>query len=93
MCTNQKIPVNSNTIDLIVQQAYGVPYQFLNYAEASHLGPYEYLIDGVLSEPEKEIAEKLKAGFISYECGKSVMNLLCSDGHIVPGFYVVRIVW
>lgn len=84
----EAIQVNSVDVDDLVRRAYDVPFSASAYYDEESYSEVVQ-VDGVLDDREEKISEN----FLRGKNGDNVvvMNMLCRDGWIDPGTYIIEI--
>lgn len=95
--------IDYHVIDEIVHQYYGVggsenkyypAYEFVAIQECSNDSCHEFDVDGVLDTCTKESAVEFREnGNPGNLSNYDILNILCKDGWLEPGTYLVKVCW
>ena len=79
----------------MVFSLYGLEnYCFIAAQECGNDTTHEFQVTGKLDEWSAKEAAKIRAGKpAKYLSNDTLMNMLCEDGYLEPGTYLVKVCW
>jgi hypothetical protein len=82
-------------IDSIVWQFYGIDeYEFAAVEDCKNNTCHEFTVDGDFDDSLKDdVANFRRTGEHGNLTNKDVLNVLCQDGWLDPGVYLVEVAW
>lgn len=90
------IEVDYNDFDRFVNEIYFKPneYEFVADHEANNYSSYIFRVNGKISEDPwtQEEIKSIRSGKPTRNTGL-LLNLLCADGHIEAGEYLINVFW
>jgi len=89
------IEVDSNDVDILVNRVYPFlkGYEFIPAQEANNYSSYTFRVRADIKPRDLDEWEKLKVGMSWVYQNHLIFDMLCKDGHIEPGEYVVKVSW
>lgn len=86
--------VDYNDFDRFVQQVYGDRnYEFCAVQEANNDSYYRFNVTGRVPDYNQRDAQRIRDGHIDTYRNHLLFNVLCQDGYIEPGTYLVEVSW
>lgn len=89
--TEKTFYVDYDDFDEFVQQIYDESYEFAAIQEAGNDSSHEFGVTGDLDDYDEEDAQGIRNGVVRDNW--LLFNVLCADGYIEPGNYIVRVSW
>lgn len=84
--------VDYDDFNEFVRQVYGNGrYNFVAEQEANNYSIYRFDVDGRIANYDQRDAEEIRNGHI--DNNNLLFNVLCADGYIEPGEYLVEVYW
>jgi len=80
-------------LEAFAESVYGGNLEIPAIEETNNDVSLEYTVTGEISKWNLSDAEKIRAGFYPHYCTGLVLDLLCFDGRIERGDYVIRVSW
>lgn len=89
--------ISYNVVDDIVRKHYGdgnSSYAFAVVEECRNDTIHEFVVDGILDDYAEEHAARFREiGDPGYLMNGDILNILCQDGWLEPGTYLVEVCW
>lgn len=86
--------VNYGDLQKLVAKIYkDKEYSFIETQECGNDTSHEFSVDGKINDYDKSDAENIRKGQIDAYRNYLLMNVLCADGHILPGEYIINVCW
>jgi hypothetical protein len=86
--------IDYRDLDTFIQKEYGwKEYEFVAVEECSNDSYHSFDVDGNLDTCDLSSIDKWKNGGFVHYSNHTIMNMLCRDGHIPAGNYIVSVSW
>lgn len=94
------IKVHDDALDNFVRRIYNIRnqhgqyYSFVEVQECGNDSSHEFRVDGQISDYHLPNANQLRQGNMPrYYSNSLILNMLCADGYIEPGDYLISVSW
>ena len=85
--------VDYDDLDSFVKKVYGFKYDSVVENEWNNDSSYTFQIKGDLDLLDEGEEEQIRDGENPYCCVRSILEILCADGHIPSGHYTIKVCW
>ena len=89
------ISVNNRELEKLAKQIYNLKsYSFVEVEECGNDSSHSFYVDGDIDPLDQADFVKIKNGEeVPKYCNMLLLNILCADGHIEKGEYVIKVSW
>lgn len=70
-----------------------INYEFAAVEECGNSSNFTYDIDGKIDSYLETGVQSIRNGSVPLYSNRLLLNLLCKDGHIPPGNYLISVFW
>jgi hypothetical protein len=85
--------VEESDLTRFVQEVYDENYEFVAVEECGNDSSHTFRVTGVINKYDETDAKKIRDGDIPIYSNGLLLDVLCADGYIEPGEYVVEVCW
>jgi hypothetical protein len=91
--TEHVYTIDSYDLDKIISEYINHPFEFVPTEEASNDTVHRFSVDTNAGKDESELVCRLRSGKQESYCTSSVLDLMCRDGLLEEGIYMVEVCW
>jgi hypothetical protein len=85
--------VEEGDLTRFVQQVYDENYEFVAVEECGNDSSHTFSVTGIINEYDAGAAKTIRNGEVPTYRNGLLLDVLCADGYIEPGEYVVEVCW
>ena len=88
-----KYTIDSFDFNDFLTSKYGGDFEFVAQEEANNGSSYKYTVDGKLDNIDDNDIEDVRNGDYGDVQVCDILDVLCADGHIEAGKYLISVSW